>query len=87
MSSLNPRWFKEDRANNTGTDYTKAKEASEKALRNSTLMSRRLKDICEEEVTATYHMEEDFDNPAYERRIIAAAAMRKAYKTIIKLLP
>ena len=87
MGSLNPRWFKEDRANYSGDKYIEQKAASEKAIRNSTLMSRRLKDICEEEVRATYAVEEDFDNPAYERRVIAAAGMRKAYKKIINLLP
>jgi hypothetical protein len=84
---MDTRWFKEDRTKYSGAEYTKQKAASEKAIRNSTLMSRRLKDICEEEVRATYHVETDFENPAYERLIIAAAATRKAYLTIIKLLP
>ena len=84
---MDNRWFKEDRANSTGDDYAEQKAKSEKALLNSTLMSRRLKDICEEEVKATYNVEEDFENPAYQRRVIAAAGARKAYKKIINLLP
>lgn len=84
---MDSRWFKEDRANSTGETYPEAKAASEKALLNSTLMSRRLKDICEEEVRATYNVEEDFENPVYQQRILAAAGARKAYKKIINLLP
>lgn len=80
-------WFKEDRATSTGENYSKNKAESEKALKNSTLMSRRLKGICEDLIRETYHMEEDVDHPAYERRVIAAASTRKAYNKIIKLLP
>ena len=83
---MDTRWFKEDRALPKG-EQKEAIKASEEALKNSTFMSRRLKDICKCEVDATYRVEEDFDKPGYLRKIIAAAARRKALNEIIKILP
>jgi ABC-type oligopeptide transport system ATPase subunit len=83
--SLDPRWFKEDRKLPKG-EQTDAIKESEKIIRNSTLLRRRLKSILEEEVEATYRYDEDFENAAYERIVIANASTRKTLRSIIKLL-
>ena len=83
---MDSRWFKEDRQL-PKEERAKAKAETEKVLKNSTLMSRLLKGIIEDEIEGTYRVEEDINNPAYERAVIAAASRRKAFKDIIKLLP
>lgn len=87
MHKLNDRWFKEDRDRYKGEELKKEKEQSDKALRNSTLLSRRLARILSEDIEATYLPEEDYEHPAWERRTLAAAAERKALKRVLKLLP
>jgi hypothetical protein len=83
---MDSRWFKEDRQL-PKEERAKAKAETEKVLKNSTLMSRLLKDICEEEIERTYRVEEGFEDPHYERAIVVAASRRKAFRDIIKLLP
>jgi hypothetical protein len=60
---------------------------TEEALRNSSLIVRLLKGILEEDLEKTFLVEEDFDDPAWQRKTIAAAAERKVLRRIIKLLP
>jgi hypothetical protein len=83
---MDNRWFKEDRALPKG-EQAEAIAETEKVLKNSTLIVRRLKAICEDEIQRTYRAEEDIENPAYTRIIIGAASRRKALKDIINILP
>jgi hypothetical protein len=80
------RWFKEDRENHPRSELKKQQAESEKALRASTLLTRRLTDILKEDIEKTYLVEEDFGDPAWERKTIAAAAERKTLRRIMKLL-
>ncbi len=84
---LDSRWFKEDREQHKGEALAEAKEKSDKALRNSTLLIRRLKQILEEDIDKTFEIEENFDDPAWERKTIAAASERKTLRRVMKLLP
>ena len=84
---MDTRWFKEDREKFKGKELAEEKKASEKALRGSTLMIRRLKRILEDEINATYLDEEAYEHPAWERKVLAAAAERKAYRQVLNLLP
>jgi hypothetical protein len=87
MRKLSDRWFKEDREQYKGEELKKQKEESDKALRNSSLLTRRLKRMLEEDLEATSRVEEDFDDPAWERKTIAAASERKTLRRIMELLP
>ena len=87
MSGLVPDWFIEDRANFKGDALKEEMEKTEKALRSSSVLARLLKNILERDIQKTYAVEESFEHPAYERKIVAAAAERKTLRRIIKLLP
>lgn len=82
---MDNRWFREDRKL-PKNDQAKAIEQTKKALKSSTLMSRLLKGICEDEIERTYRVEEDINNPHYERAVIAAASRRKAFKDVMRLI-
>lgn len=82
---MDTRWFKEDRKYPRSEQKDQI-EKSKKALANSTLLLRRLKAILEEDIEKTYSVEEDFDDPAWQRKTIAAAAERNTLRRIIKLL-
>ena len=82
---MDPRWFKEDRQYPRSEQKDQI-EKSKKALANSTLMRRRLTQILEEDIEKTYLQEEDFDDPAWQRKTIAAAAERKTLRRVLKLL-
>jgi hypothetical protein len=84
---INERWFKEDRELYTGEELDTQKEETEKAIKNSSLLSRRLKRILEEDIERTLATEENFDDPAWERKTIAAAAERKTLRRVINILP
>jgi len=84
---MDTRWFKEDRATFKGQALKEQMTKTEEALRNSSLIVRLLKDILQEDIDKTYTVEEDFDDPAWQRKTIAAAAERKVLRRIIKLLP
>ena len=86
QGKLSPLWFKEDRQL-PKEQQAEAKRESEKALRNSTFLNRRLTQILEDKIKETYLKEEDFENPAYERLIVASASRRKTLREIIDLLP
>jgi hypothetical protein len=83
---LDQRWFKEDRAL-PKDEREQAKEASEVALRNSTLMSRRLKAILEEEYEKCIKLEDDFQSPGWKKRILALNARRRTLREIASILP
>lgn len=82
---MDTRWFKEDRKY-PRSEQDEQIEKSKKALANSTLLLRRLKAILEEDIEKTYSVEEDFDDPAWQRKTIAAAAERNTLRRIMKLL-
>ena len=84
---MDNRWFKEDRENYKGEELKEQMEKSTKALKNSTLFSRRLVQILEEELEAAYKSDEDFSKPEWKTQAIASAATRKTLRKIIKLLP
>ena len=83
---MDNRWFKEDREKYPRSEQKEQIEKSEKALRNSTLMIRRLTDMIKEDIEKTYLTEENLDDPAWERKTIAAAAERKTLRRYLKLL-
>lgn len=83
---MDTKWFKEDREKYPRSEQKEQIEKSEKALRNSTLMRRRLLAILKDDIERTYLVEEDFDDPAWQRKTIAAAAERKTLRRIMKLL-
>lgn len=83
---MDSRWFKEDRTQYPRSEQQEQVKKSEEALRNSSLMQRRLLAILNEDLEKTYMVEEDFSDPAWERKTIAAAAERKVLRRYIKLL-
>lgn len=83
---MDTKWFKEDREKYPRSELKEQIEKSEQALRNSTLMRRRLLAILQDDIERTYLVEEDFDDPAWQRKTIAAAAERKTLRRIMKLL-
>jgi len=83
---MDTRWFKEDRENYPRSEQKEQIKKSKEALLNSTLLRRRLTTILEEDLSKSYLQEEDYENAAWERLVIAAAAERKVLRRIIKLL-
>ena len=84
---LSDRWYKEDRASFKGEALREQIVKTEEALRNSSLIVRLLKGILNEDLEKAFLVEEDFEDPAWQRKTIAAAAERKVLRRIIKLLP
>jgi len=83
---MDARWFKEDREL-PKSEQAAAKAASEKALKASTVMSRRLKAILVEEVDKTHTKEESYTGQDWDRVVFGLFQRRKTLKEIIKLLP
>ncbi len=86
-NKLKQEWFEEDRVSYKGQELKEQMDKSEKAIRASTLLTRRLRAMIEKDIEKTYSIEEDFTNPAWERLTIAAAAERKVLRRYLKLLP
>ena len=84
---LDNRWFREDHVPGDPDLTRQQKEHSDKALRSSTLLVRRLTQILEEEVEKTDLEEEAYEKPDWERIVLASASRRKTLHEIIKLLP
>ena len=84
---LDTRWFKEDYVAGNKEKTSENKIASEKAIRAATISHRRLTTILKEEVQKTCSTEEDFADPAWERKVLASASRRKTLLEIINLLP
>ena len=82
---MDARWFKEDRALPKHEQH-EAKGLTRAALKNSSLMHRRLGLILEEMYEKTLTNEEDFDNPEWNTRAIASASRRKTIREIQTLL-
>jgi len=87
MNKLQTIWFEEDRAKYKGEELKEQMEATEKAVRANTVVTSRLRNIIEKDIEATYSVEEDFEDPAWQRKTIAAAAERKVLRRYLKLLP
>jgi len=83
---MDSRWFAEDRKG-APEDLAEAIEKSTVALKNSTLLVRRLKGILEAEIESADRKDEDFSNPTWEREAVANISRRKALREVIKLLP
>lgn len=83
---MDSRWFKEDRAL-PKNEQAEAVRESEKALKASTLLVRRLKLILEDEIQKTYRNEEDYARDNWHQVVLASAARRKTLKEVINLLP
>lgn len=83
---MDSRWFKEDRAL-PKNEQAEAVRESEKALKASTLLVRRLKLILEDEIQRTYRNEEDYARDNWQQVVLASAARRKTLKEVINLLP
>lgn len=85
-TKLDQRWFKEDREL-PKEEQDEAKEQSTTAILNSTLVTRRLKAILEEEYQKCIQIEDDFQSPGWKKRIIALNARRKTLREIAGILP
>jgi len=83
---MDAQWYAEDRLL-PKQEQAEAMAATEAALKNSTLMTRRLHDILETMIERTLRNDEDFDKPNWDRRAIANASSRKTLRQIAKLLP
>ena len=83
---MDARWFKEERGL-PRPDQAEAKEEITKIIMNSSIIRSRLRRMLEEDLQDTYAVAEDFDNPAWEREVIAAADERKLIKRYLKLIP
>ncbi len=83
---MDSRWLREDRKL-PKDEQAKAIEESKKALKNSTLLIRRLTNILEEEVDKTYTTEESYVGEGWEVKTQRMFARRQTLKEIIKLLP
>lgn len=86
MAPIDSRWFAEDRKL-PKSEQRKAIEDSKEAIKSSTLITRRLKSILQDEVEKTYTREEDYEGEGWERKVLAQVARRKTLKEIIALLP
>lgn len=82
---MDARWFQEDRKL-PKQDQEEAKELTRKALKNSTLLHRRLNTILTEMFEKTLVSDEDFETAGYEQRSIANASRRKTIRELQSLL-
>lgn len=83
---MDSRWFSEDRKL-PSTEQRQAIVDTTTALKNSTLLTRRLTEILETEVSKTYTQEEDYTGDDWARIMFGQFQRRKTLKEIIKLLP
>ena len=82
---MDSRWFLEDRKL-PKNEQAKAKQETEKALRNSNLVRDRLRVILQQELDQSLRYEEDFENPNWERVHVSEIARRKTLRQVIKLI-
>jgi len=86
---MDSRWFKEDR-DLAKADKSKTieehKDATKKALKNSTLLRDRLERILNEEIHRCLLDDEDFSKPDWEREHVANISRRKALREVINLI-
>ena len=82
---MDTRWFKEDRALPV-SEQNEAIEESRKALKNSTLLNRRLSRILEEMIQKSHTDDEDFSKPNWQLEHVANISKRKVLLEILNLL-
>jgi hypothetical protein len=82
---LNSEWFKEDRKLPQHEQH-QAIVDSKAALRNSTVMQRRLEDILVTWLEATYKDDEDYQKTDWTVQAIANSSRRKTIRQIIQLI-
>jgi hypothetical protein len=83
---MDTRWFKEDRALPKG-EQKEAIASSTKVLQNSTIMSRRLKQILKDLESECVRDDFDFSDTNWSFKAAANASRRKTLQEIYKLLP
>jgi hypothetical protein len=83
---MDSRWFAEDRKL-PKAEQAQAKLETEKALKAATLLSRRLKQILQDEVEKTYTKEEDYEGIGWEFQVTKLFARRQTLNEIINLIP
>lgn len=86
---MDSRWFKEDRAQarkDKTVPETELREASKKALKNSTLFQRRLDQILDDLIEESNRDDEDFSKPGWQRVHIANISRRKVLREIKRLI-
>lgn len=85
---MDAKWFKEDRdAARAGEGQEQALKAeSIKALKNSTLMQRRLSGILIAMLAETERNDEDFSKPNWEREHVANISRRKTLREVFQLI-
>lgn len=81
-------WFAEDRkqAKEGNGEYKDLKAESEKALKNSTLFSRRLGLILDDLIAETERSDEDFSKPNWELTNVANISRRRTLREIKNLI-
>lgn len=82
---MDTRWFKEDRALPV-SEQNEAIEESRKALKNSTLITRRLTRILDDMIEKSYIDDGDFSKPNWQLEHVAEISKRKVLLEITKLL-
>lgn len=82
---MDSRWFKLDRKL-PKNEQAEAVKAAKETLRNSRFITERLEKILDDEIDATARLDEDFDDPNWERKHVALISRRKTLRDIKKLL-
>lgn len=82
---MNSKWFTEDRQL-PAVEQAEAIQESKKALKNSTLLTRRLRRILEELSEKSCKDDEDFSKPNWELEHVANISRRKTLKEILTML-
>ena len=82
---MDSKWFRLDRKL-PKNEQAEAVKATKETLRNSRVMKERLEDILTGEIETSYRLDEEFDDPHWERKHVALVSRRKAMRDILKLL-
>lgn len=82
---MDSRWLKEDR-DLPKSEQPEAIEATQKALKNSTLITRRLTNILDAMIEECNRDDEDFTKTDWVTEAVANASRRKTLKDIKKLV-
>jgi hypothetical protein len=86
---MDSRWFVEDREDarkDKSASVEELKKESLKALKNSTLFSRRLDRILDGLIEESNRDDDDFSKPDWERIHVANISRRKTLREIKKLI-
>jgi hypothetical protein len=83
---MDSTWFVEDRAEGSSEEQHKAIEETKKALKNSTILTKRLDRILDAKLKKAYVDDEDFKQDDWRLNAIANASRRKTLREVKKLL-